>query len=97
MENDLAILHKKIDLLTEQVAALATQVEAQRRNQQALGELKDDMIPIANHMIKLSIHEFEDIGDEFKMEDLLFLLKRVLRNTHSIMEVFDRLEAFGNC
>jgi uncharacterized protein YjgD (DUF1641 family) len=92
MDNDLALLHNKIDLLTEQVSVLATCQANQERRQQDFDELKHDMIPIANHMIKLTIEELAEIGDEFRIEDLLFLLKRVMRNTHLILTLFDRLE-----
>jgi len=94
MENDLTLLHQKIDLLTNQVAFLTTQAEEQQRRQQSFDELKADMIPIGNHLIKLTIEELAEIGDEFQVEDLMYLLKRVLRNTNLIMEMFDRLEAF---
>ena len=93
MEDTLVLMNQKIDTLTEQVAYLTEQARGQQRRQQALDELKDDLIPIANHMIKLSIDELAEIGDEFQFEDLFFLLKRVLRNTQLIMDMFDRLEA----
>jgi uncharacterized protein YjgD (DUF1641 family) len=86
MDNDLALLHQKIDYLTEQL-------EAQKQRQQELDALKNDLIPIANHMIKLSIDELAEIGRDFQLEDLLFLLKRLLRNTHSLIDLLDRLES----
>jgi uncharacterized protein YjgD (DUF1641 family) len=86
MDNDLALLHQKIDYLTEQL-------EVQKQRQQEMDELKNDIIPIANHMIKLSIDELADIGRDFQLEDLLFLLKRLLRNTHSLIDLLDRLES----
>jgi uncharacterized protein YjgD (DUF1641 family) len=86
MDNDLALLHQKIDYLTEQL-------EAQKQRQQELNELKNDLMPIANHMIKLSIDELAEIGQDFQLEDLLFLFKRLLRNTHSLIDLLDRLES----
>ena len=83
--HDLQELHTKIDYLTEQI-------EQQRRRQQAFDEFKDDMIPIANHLIKLSIDELAEIGNDFELEDLLFLLKRLLRNTHMLTDALDRIE-----
>ncbi|TET30051.1 MAG: hypothetical protein E3J69_12260, partial [Anaerolineales bacterium] len=62
-------IHKKLDILTEYV-------EAQHKRQQEFDELKQDMLPIANHMIKLSIDELAEIGTEFQVEDLFYLLKR---------------------
>jgi uncharacterized protein YjgD (DUF1641 family) len=79
-------IHKKLDFLTEYV-------EAQHKRQQEFDELKQDMLPIANHMIKLSIDELAEIGTEFQVEDLFYLLKRLLRNTGMLMRLVDMLEA----
>ena len=86
MDNDLALLHEKLDYLTERV-------EAQQRQQQTFDELKHDLIPIANHMIKLTIKELEEIGTDFELEDLLLLFKRVLRDTRLWVSLLDRLES----
>lgn len=93
MADDLALLHQKVDLLTAQVAALTAHAEVEQRRQREFDELKNDAIPIVNHMIKLSIDELADVGSEFEIEDLFFLLKRVVRNTHMLMAMFDRFEA----
>jgi uncharacterized protein YjgD (DUF1641 family) len=93
MDNEVALLHQKIDTLTEQVSFLTTQAEIQQRRQQELDELKQDAIPIVNHMIKLTIDELAEIDPEFEIEDLLYLLKRVLRNIPMILIMFDRFEA----
>jgi uncharacterized protein YjgD (DUF1641 family) len=82
---DLETLHQKIDLITEQL-------EAQRRRQQELLDLQQDLLPIMNHMIKLSIDELAEIGSDFQLEDLFFLLKRVLRNTSLIRRLMDMVE-----
>jgi len=79
-------IHKKLDVLTEYV-------EAQHKRQQEFDELKQDVIPIANHMMKLSIDELAEIGTEFQVEDLFHLLKRLLRNTGMLMRLVDMLEA----
>jgi uncharacterized protein YjgD (DUF1641 family) len=79
-------IHKKLDILTEYV-------EAQHKRQQEFDELKQDVMPIANHMIKLSIDELAEIGTEFQVEDLFYLLKRLLRNTGMLMRLVDMLEA----
>ena len=83
---DIESIHKKLDYLTEYV-------EAQQKRQQEFDELKQDAIPIANHMIKLSINELAEIGTEFQVEDLFYLLKRLLRNTGMLLRLVDMLEA----
>lgn len=88
-DSELALLHQKIDYLTEQI-------DAQRRRQEEIDELKQDLIPVVNHMIKLSIDELAEIGTDFQVEDLFFLLKRLLRDTHLLLDLLDRLEAMAD-
>jgi uncharacterized protein YjgD (DUF1641 family) len=93
MDKDLTLLHSKVDQLTEQVAFLSNLAQDQQRRDQELDELKADLIPIGNQLVNLTIQELEEIGTEFELEDLLYLLKRALRNTNLILALMDRLEA----
>jgi uncharacterized protein YjgD (DUF1641 family) len=79
-------LHAKLDEILEHVAG-------QRQRQQEWQELQNDVVPIANHLIKLSIDELAEIGTEFQLEDLFFLVKRVLRDTQLLTDLVGRLEA----
>ncbi len=92
MSTDLVTLEQKIDLLTSQVVYMNEQLEAQRKRLQAFDELKQDLVPIFNHMFKLSIDELAEIGSDFEVEDLLFLLKRLLRDIPLLIKLLDRLE-----
>jgi uncharacterized protein YjgD (DUF1641 family) len=80
-------------LMLEKLEYMTQQFEEQNRRQEELNELKQDLIPVANHMIKLSIDELAEIGTDFQLEDLLFLLKRVLRDTQLLVGLLDRLES----
>jgi uncharacterized protein YjgD (DUF1641 family) len=86
MDKNLELLHQKIDHLTDQL-------EAQRRRQQVWDELFTDLAPVGNHLVKLTIDELAEIGSDFELQDLLFLIKRLLRNTRSLLLLLDRLEA----
>ena len=93
MDKDLALINEKVDKITLQMAFLTEQAEIQQRRAREFDELKADLIPIGNQLIHLTINELEEIGTDFELEDLLFLLKRVLRNTHLIMTMMDRFES----
>ena len=93
MDKDIALLNEKIDQLTVQVEILADHAEIEQRRRRELDELKADLIPIGNQLIKLTINELAEIGTEFELEDLIYLLKRVLRNTQLILTMMDRFEA----
>lgn len=84
-----ARLNDKIDRLTEIL-------EAQERRQRALVELKDDMTPVINQVVKLTIDELSEVGMDFQLEDLLFIVKRLLRNTKLIMRLVDQLEGLSD-
>jgi uncharacterized protein YjgD (DUF1641 family) len=81
--------------INQKLDYLLAQFEAQREQQQAMKELMDDAIPIANHVIKLSIDELAEIGNDFQLGDLLFLLKRVLRDTRLLVKLLDQVEAMA--
>lgn len=84
--NDVELLNQKMDRILEHL-------EDQKRRQQEFEELKNDVLPIANHMVNLTIDELAEIGTEFTMEDILFLMKRGLRNTCAWIKLMDMLEA----
>jgi uncharacterized protein YjgD (DUF1641 family) len=85
----LAELNRKMD-------RMATILEAQERRQAELEELKKDLVPIANQAVKLSIDELAEIGTEFQVEDLLYLLKRLLRSTDLLLRMLDQMEALSS-
>ena len=93
MDKDLALINEKVDQIALQMAFLTEQAETQQRRAREFDELKADLIPIGNQLIHLTINELEEIGTDFELEDLIFLLKRVLRNTHLIMTMMDRFES----
>lgn len=93
MDKELTSLHQKVDALTEQMVLLTEQAAAQERRSREFEELKADLIPIGNQLVSLTIRELEEIGTEFELEDLLYLLKRVLRNTNLILAMMDRFES----
>ena len=86
MDNDLALLNEKIDRLTE-IA------EGQRKRQEQLEELAHDMLPIANQAVKLTIGELAELRSECGAEDLLFLVKRLLRDTCLLNDLLGKAEA----
>jgi len=89
MDKDLALLHQKLDYLTEQL-------ESQNKQKEGMNELMQDAVPVVNHLIKLSIDELAEIGSDFQLEDLLFLLKRILRDTHMLVGLLDQVEAVAD-
>jgi uncharacterized protein YjgD (DUF1641 family) len=85
MDKDLELLHQKIDFLTEQVMET-------KRKQQEWEDLRQDLTPIVSDVFRTAVGELDQISAHFSYEDLLFLIKRLLRNTRTIITVVEQLE-----
>ena len=86
MDKDLELLHKKIDFLTEQVMET-------RRRQRELDELKKDLTPVVTDLMNTAVEELDQIAPYFTYEDLIYLLKKLLRNTRQLTALFQQLES----
>jgi uncharacterized protein YjgD (DUF1641 family) len=85
MDNDLARLHEKLDHLTELV-------EHQHRRLEQVEDLTADVMPLTTQMLQAATDELTDIGDAFAPEDLVALIKRVLRDTRLLTDLLGRAE-----
>ena len=86
MDKDLELLHQKIDFLTEQV------METQRR-QQEMQELWQDLTPVMTDLFNTAVEELDEISPYFGYEDLLHLVKKLLRNIRSMTALFEQIES----
>ena len=92
--------------LDNKLDAVIAYVDEQHRRQAEMDEFKNDVLPIANHMVKLSIDELAEIGSDFQLEDMFFLVKRLLRDVSLLtdllgrmegaVELFDEVQVIGN-
>jgi len=85
-------LNQKLDKLATQVEFLTEEALRQKRRQQEWDELKDDLIPIGNDVFRLAVQQLEEIEQHARMEDVLRLLKRLMRNTRNLELMLDQLE-----
>jgi uncharacterized protein YjgD (DUF1641 family) len=90
---DLAVLNKKLDLLTTKVQFLAEEAELISRIRESRAELANDVLPIMNDVYRMTTEQLEEIQDYVDLDDLLRLVKRVMRNGRNLEAMFDRLES----
>jgi uncharacterized protein YjgD (DUF1641 family) len=83
MTNEELIL-QRLDRIESQLAPLADTV---RR----VSELKDDFSPLANNAVKLLIKELQDVESSFQLQDLLGMLKQLLRSVRNITYSLNQL------
>ena len=93
-------ISRKLDLLTQNVAALGEQVQFltekaydDRRRQREFDEFKEDVTPVVSDMYAMTVEQLEEIQAYVQLEDVLALAKRVARNTRTFNEMLGQVES----
>lgn len=84
MTHEAAIL-ARLERLEHHIAPMADTARA-------LGELRDELAPRINEAVHALILELADVEADFQLEDLLYLVKKALRNTKNIDFSLDQLK-----
>lgn len=85
-DQQLAEISRKLDRLTEQVGYLYGRTAA-------LEELREELVPIARDAMGAVTEELSAIEHEFNSEEVVYLLRKLLRNTPRFIRLLDRLES----
>ncbi len=90
-DNDRLLLeiNRKLDLIVEQMAQ-------QARREQEKRELKEDLQRIGVDVFQAAVEELNEVAHHFDSQDLLHLLKKLLRNTRNLIKLFDQIESMSN-
>ena len=86
-------LNNKLDKLATQIDFLTEEAYRQRRRQEEWDDLKADLTPIGNDLFRMSVEQLEEVQQYVEMEDLLRLVKRLLRNTRNLEQMLDQFES----
>ena len=86
-------LERKLDTMSGQLDLIAEELREQRLRRQQWDELRTDLSPIAAEAMELASNELGAIQDFVQPEDMLRLLRRILRNTKNIEDGMARYES----
>ena len=80
----------------EQILERLDRIEAQlapiSQSASSLQELREDLIPLSGQAFRLVTRELEDIESGFQLEDLLAMVKRMLRSVKHMTFTLEQLE-----
>ena len=79
--------------LTRKVDALSHQVGQLYERTRAMDELKDELVPIARDAMAALQVELSAMEHEFNSEEIVHLLRQLLRSTPRLIRLLERLEA----
>ena len=77
VEADLAA---RLDVLTEQVAAIAEELRLQRESREKWSELSDTLVPVTRGAMDVATRELEDLSDEVTVDDAARLARTFARS-----------------
>ena len=89
-------LNQKVDTLTAQVAFLAEEARLEKRRRQEWDELKNDLTPVVTEVYNLSVQQLEEVESYVQFEDLIRLIKRLIRNTRNLEQMLDQIESLAD-
>ena len=84
MNNEELIL-KRLDHLEDEIAPVAESARSMR-------ELRDELEPRLNEAVQALIVELADVEADFQVEDLLYLMKKSMRNVRNFTFALDQLK-----
>jgi uncharacterized protein YjgD (DUF1641 family) len=93
VDSSIAELNQKLDLLNSQVRYLTEQAQLAGRQRQDRAELIRDLTPIVNDVFRITTEQLEEVQQYVDLNDLLRLLKRLLRNGRNLEAMLDQLES----
>jgi len=93
MDQALVELNQKLDALSAQVAYLAEQAQQAERAREARDELLQDAMPIARRVMERVSDEMVEVQEYLEVEDLVRLLKKLVRHTPQIEMLLDQLDS----
>ena len=88
-----AELNDKLDRLAAQVDLLTEEALRQRRRQQEWDELLADLVPISKEAFALVSDQLMEVEACARLENVLNLIKRLLRNTCALGSMLEQLES----
>ncbi|MFZ0390053.1 MAG: DUF1641 domain-containing protein [Calditrichia bacterium] len=86
IEQQLAEINQKLELMTGYI-------QQQQRRQREMQELKEDLTLIGKEVFNSAVTEMDEVAHHFDISDLLFLMKKVLRNTRNLARLMDQMES----
>ena len=96
MDQALVDLNQKVDALTAQMAYLTEEARIQQARRQEWDELRNDLTPVANEVFQLSVRQLDEVESYVQLEDIIRLLKRMMRNTRNLELMLDQLEGLAD-
>jgi|GEM_PF-87559 len=79
-------------MILDRLDRLETQIAPLTASARDLGELREELAPRVNEAVQALIVELADVEADFQLEDLLFLIKKMMRNIRNLDFALDQMK-----
>lgn len=90
---DTTDIQEQIDALNQKLDFIVEELAHQKRHRLEMQDLKEDLTIVAKDLYQTTVVELEEVSDHVRPGDIVFLLKKLLRNVNNISGAFDQLES----
>jgi len=80
------------EMILERLDRLESQIAPLTASAKAIGELREELAPRVNEAVQALIVELADVEADFQLEDLLFLVKKMMRNVRNLDFALDQMK-----
>lgn len=88
-------LDQRLDLLSEQVGAIAEELRRQRQSREQWSELVTDLTPVTKGVMDVATRELEDLSEEVSLEDAVRFLKTTARELPRLEALMAQLDSMS--
>lgn len=81
------------ELILAKLEHIETQIAPLLRTANSMAELKQDIIPLSNQAVQLMINELKEVEAGFELDDMLILMKQLLRSTRNFVFVLRQMNS----
>lgn len=85
-------MQQQINDINHKLDIILNEIDKQRRLRSEMDDLKDDLMRVSKEVYDSAVLELEEVSDNIKTGDILFLFKKLLRNINNITKTFEQLE-----
>lgn len=78
--------------IIQKLESIEAQIDPLVQSAKSMNELKEDIKPLLNQAFKVLVSELEDVESSVQLEDILFLIKRLLRSIRNVNYSLNQLE-----
>ena len=83
----------RIDAIDRKLDLIIEELSHQKRHRLEMQDLKDDLTIVGKDLYQTAVVELEEMSEHVKPGDLVYLVKKLLRNANNLANAFDQLES----